>query len=93
MKRSAFIINTARGPIIRETDLIEAMQRRMIAGAALDVQDPEPPEPDNPLFRMDNVILTPHMGWKARETRQRLISLVAANVDAFLRGEPVNLVQ
>jgi glycerate dehydrogenase len=93
MKPSAFIINTSRGPIIRETDLIDALCRGTVAGAALDVQDPEPPAPDNPLFAMDNVILTPHIGWKARETRQRLVSMVAGNIAAFVRGEPANLVR
>lgn len=80
MKPSAFVINTSRGPIIKETDLIEALQNGKIAGAALDVQDPEPPELDNPLFAMDNVILTPHIGWKCLESRQRLINLLAGNI-------------
>jgi glycerate dehydrogenase len=62
MKPSAFIINTSRGAIIKETDLIEALENKKIAGAALDVQDPEPPELNNPLFNMKNVILTPHIG-------------------------------
>ncbi|NVN92234.1 MAG: D-2-hydroxyacid dehydrogenase [Desulfuromonadales bacterium] len=92
MKPTAFIINTSRGPIIREIDLIEALQRGVIAGAGLDVQEQEPPEPDNPLFTMDNVILTPHIGWKRLETRQRLITLTAANIDAFLQGSPLNVV-
>ncbi|BBB89910.1 MAG TPA: NAD(P)-dependent oxidoreductase [Methylomusa anaerophila] len=92
MKSSAFIINTSRGAIIKETDLIEALQNKQLAGAALDVQDPEPPEPDNPLFAMDNVILTPHIGWKCLESRQRLIQLLAANIEAFMQGKPVNIV-
>ncbi|MDF2858215.1 MAG: Glyoxylate reductase, partial [Neobacillus sp.] len=62
MKPSAFIINTSRGPVINEPDLIEALKNKTIAGAGLDVQDPEPPELDNPLFTMENVILTPHIG-------------------------------
>ncbi len=92
MKSSACIINTSRGPIIKETDLIEALQKGHIAGAALDVQDPEPPEPDNPLFAMNNVILTPHIGWKCLESRQRLIKLLAANIEAFTQGQPINVV-
>lgn len=92
MKASAFIINTARGAIINETDLIEALQSKKIAGAALDVQDPEPPKTDNPLFSMDNVILTPHIGWKCTESRQRLIDLLAENIKSFTDGKPVNVV-
>ncbi|MFZ5966067.1 MAG: NAD(P)-dependent oxidoreductase [Bacillota bacterium] len=93
MKPSAFIINTSRGPIIKETDLIEALQNGEIAGAALDVQDPEPPELNNPLFTMNNVILTPHIGWKCFESRQRLIHLLANNIQSFLQGKPVNVVR
>ncbi|MCY6354437.1 NAD(P)-dependent oxidoreductase [Clostridium sp. ZS2-4] len=92
MKPSAFIINTSRGPIIKETDLIEALQNKVIAGAGLDVQDPEPPKLDNPLFSMPNVILTPHIGWKCFESRQRLIDILAENIDSFLRGKPINVV-
>lgn len=92
MKKSAFIINTARGAIINEHDLIEALQQGEIAGAALDVQDPEPPELDNPLFSMNNVILTPHIGWRRLESRQRLIKLMAGNVEAFIQGKPINVV-
>ncbi len=92
MKPSAFVINTSRGSLIKETDLIEALQAGKIAGAALDVQDPEPPELTNPLFDMDNVIMTPHIGWKPLEARQRLINLLAGNIDAFIQGKPVNVV-
>jgi Lactate dehydrogenase and related dehydrogenases len=92
MKPSAFIINTSRGAIIKEMDLIEALQNKTIAGAALDVQDPEPPELDNPMFTMENVILTPHIGWKCIESRQRLIELLAANIKAFSEGNPINVV-
>ncbi len=92
MKPTAFIINTARGPIIKEMDLIEALQNRVIAGAALDVQDPEPPKLDNPLFTMDNVILTPHIGWRCLESRQRLVDLLGNTIEAFIEGNPINLV-
>lgn len=92
MKPSAFVINTSRGPIIKEADLIEALKEGRIAGAALDVQDPEPPELDNPLFGMDNVILTPHIGWKCFEARQRLVRLLSDNIRAFISGSPINIV-
>lgn len=92
MKATAYLINTARGPIIDEADLIDALQNQRLAGAALDVQDPEPPSLDNPLFAMDNVLLTPHIGWQTLESRQRLIGLLAGNINAWLQGKPVNTV-
>lgn len=92
MKPTAFIINTARGPIIKESDLIEALQQGKIAGAALDVQEVEPPALDNPLFSMDNVIMTPHIGWRRLESRQRLVDLTAKNIAALLQGNPINVV-
>lgn len=92
MKPTAFIINTSRGSIIKETDLIEALQNKTIAGAALDVQEQEPPELDNPLFDMENVILTPHIGWKCIESRQRLINLIAGDIKAFSDGNPINVI-
>ena len=67
MKPSACIINTARGAIIDETALIEALQQHRLAGAGLDVQEVEPPVADSPLYTMEHVILTPHMGWKGLE--------------------------
>lgn len=92
MKPTAYIVNTSRGALIQEPDLIAALQAGRIAGAALDVQDPEPPALDNPLFTMDNVILTPHIGWKPLEARQRLLQLLAANIAAFIDGKPINVV-
>jgi glycerate dehydrogenase len=92
MKPSAFIINTARGALIKENDLIEALQNGKIAGAALDVQDPEPPKLTNLLFDMENVILTPHIGWRRFETRQRLIELMAVNIKSFIKGKSINVV-
>ena len=92
MKPSAFLINTARGGVLNEADVVRALRSGQIAGAGLDVQDPEPPAPDSPLYDMDNVILTPHVGWKRVETRQRLIDAVAENVEAFNAGKPRNVV-
>lgn len=92
MKPTAFIVNTSRGALIDEKALIEALKVGKIAGAALDVQETEPPSSDNPLYDMPNVILTPHMGWKGLETRQRLISIAAENIKSFLAGKPKNVV-
>lgn len=92
MKPSAFLINTSRGPLVDEAALIAALQKGTIAGAGLDVQETEPPVEGNPLYTMDNVILTPHMGWKGLETRRRLIELLAGNIKAFFDGSPINVV-
>jgi glycerate dehydrogenase len=93
MKPTSFIINTSRGAIIKEADLIQALNNKIIAGAALDVQEVEPPELSNPLFNMENVILTPHIGWKSFEARQRLVGLLAENIRGFANGQPINIVR
>jgi len=93
MKPSAFLINTARGAIVDEEDLLRALDNGTIAGAALDVQSPEPPPPDSPLYGHPSILLTPHLGWKRLETRQRLLARVADNLRAFVANEPLpNLV-
>lgn len=92
MKPTAFIINTARGPLIDEAALIEALKEGRIAGAGLDVQEVEPPADDNPLYQMENVILTPHMGWRGLETRQRLVSILADDIKNYVNGTPINVV-
>lgn len=92
MKPTAFIINTARGPLIDEAALIDALKEGRIAGAGLDVQEVEPPAEDNPLYQMENVILTPHMGWRGLETRQRLVSILADDIKNYLNGTPINVV-
>lgn len=92
MKPSAFLINTSRGALVDELALIEALQKGVIAGAGLDVQETEPPAETNPLYEMDNVLLTPHMGWKGLETRRRLVSILSENTHGFMAGKPVNVV-
>jgi len=92
MKPTAFLINTSRGPIVDEQALVEALQAKRIAGAALDVYEHEPQvHPELP--RMDNVVLTPHIGSAARETRERIAGIVVDNILAFLAGDrPPNLI-
>ena len=92
MKPNAVIVNTGRGLLINERDLCEALAAKRIAGAGLDVQEVEPPAEDSPLYTLDNVIITPHMGWKGLETRQRLVGIIRDNVQAFFKGEPINVV-
>ena len=92
MKPNAVIVNTGRGALINEADLCEALAAKRIAGAGLDVQEVEPPVEDSPLYTLDNVIITPHMGWKGLETRQRLVGIIRDNIQAFLKGEPINVV-
>ena len=94
MKKTALIINTARGGIVNEQDLAAALKRGDIAGAGLDVLSQEPPRNGNPLLEPDvpNVIITPHMAWASREARQRLIEEIALNINAFKTGKPRNVV-
>jgi glycerate dehydrogenase len=96
MKPTAFLINTARGALIDETALIDALDKNQIGAAALDVITTEPPAPDHPIIRaaktLDNLIVTPHIAWSAREARERLLDEVKENIAAFLRGERRNLV-
>lgn len=92
IKSSAYIINTARGALIDEEALIRALQEGVIAGAGLDVQEVEPLDENSPLFTMDSVIITPHMGWRGLETRRRLIDLLRENIKAFAKGQPINRV-
>jgi len=89
MKPDAVLINTARGGLIDETALANALQHGKIGGAALDTLSSEPPSPDNPLLSLNlpNLLITPHTAWASREARQRLIDQAADNFRAFLRGD------
>lgn len=92
MKKNAFIINTARGPIINEEDLYKALKENLIAGAALDVLSKEPPESSNSLFKLDNCIITPHIAWAPHETRERLMQIAENNLKSFLEGKAINTI-
>ena len=92
MKPTAFFINTARGPLVNETALAAALNNEQIAGAATDVLSAEPPRTDNPLFGAKNLIITPHIGWATRAARERLMKTATGNLNAFLNGTPVNVV-
>lgn len=92
MKPTAFLINTARGGIVDERALANALENGIIAGAALDVLTEEPMSETCPLFGVRNCIITPHIAWAAYETRVRLIDLVAKNLEAFANGTPINKV-
>lgn len=85
MKSMAYLINTARGPVVDQNALIEALQKKLIAGAGLDVYENEPHVPDE-LLAMDNVVLIPHLGTATHETRGEMSSLVAENIKAFFNG-------
>ncbi|OZB91597.1 D-2-hydroxyacid dehydrogenase [Paenibacillus sp. XY044] len=92
MKPSAFLINTARGGLLREQDVADALNEGRLAGAALDVLAAEPPSADHPLVHAPRCIITPHMAWAAVEARERLMSIAVGNVAAFLEGRPANTV-
>jgi len=92
MKPNAFIINAARGSLIREADLANALNNGVIAGAALDVVSTEPIQADNPLLQAKNCIITPHIAWASLEARRRLMKTTAENIGAFLVGKPQHVV-
>ncbi|MCP4120721.1 MAG: D-2-hydroxyacid dehydrogenase, partial [Bacteroidetes bacterium] len=92
MKPTSYLINTARGDLINETDLYMALKNEIIAGAGLDVLSKEPAENDHPLIHLDNCIVTPHNAWASVEARQRLLNTVVENVKAFINNRPINLV-
>ena len=92
MKSTAIVLNTGRGPLIHETDLAEALKNGTIAGAGLDVLSVEPPKADNPLLSAPNCIITPHVAWATFEARKRLMQLAAKNLEAFISGNPINVV-
>ncbi|MDD4503819.1 MAG: D-2-hydroxyacid dehydrogenase [Clostridiaceae bacterium] len=92
MKDGVMIINNSRGPLIVEEDLAEALNSGKVAGAAADVVMTEPIKADNPLLKAKNCIITPHISWAPKESRLRLMNLAVENLEKFLEGNPVNVV-
>lgn len=92
MKPTAFLLNTSRGPIIVDQDLADALNSDVIAGVGIDVLSVEPPAADNPLFTAKNCLITPHIAWATKEARSRLMAITIANLEAYLAGNPVNVV-
>jgi glycerate dehydrogenase len=92
MKRTAFLLNTSRGPLIDETALAAALQSGQIAGAGLDVLSVEPPVAGHPLYAVPNCFITPHISWATRAARARLMNVAMENVRAFAAGKPQNVV-
>jgi glycerate dehydrogenase len=92
MKKTAFLINTSRGPVVDEQALADSLNAGQIAGAGLDVLRQEPPAADNPLLRAKNCYITPHIAWATRSARARLMDTAVENVKAFLEGKPQNVV-
>ncbi|MEL7123724.1 MAG: D-2-hydroxyacid dehydrogenase [Bacteroidota bacterium] len=84
MKPTAYLINTARGGLIHEEDLYAALKNKELAAAALDVLNTEPPTADHPLMQLDNCVITPHMAWASKASRQRLLEITVENIKTFL---------
>lgn len=92
MKKECILINTGRGPLVHEKDLAEALNKGQIYAYGADVLSIEPAQADNPLLTAKNVFLTPHIAWATKEARQRLMTICAENIKAYIRKEPQNVV-
>jgi glycerate dehydrogenase len=92
MKPTAYLINTSRGQLIQEKDLAQALHHQQIAGAALDVLSVEPPPESHPLLKAPRCLITPHIGWASLAARQRLMTQTMQNIEAFLKGTPIHVV-
>ena len=92
MKKGALLINTARGGLVVDTDLKKALEAGHLAGYAADVLAKEPMQPEHPLLGVDDVLLTPHIAWAPKQTRIRLMQMTAENLQAYLQGQPKNVV-
>lgn len=91
MKPTAYLVNTSRGPIVDEAALVEALQKKTIAGAGLDVYDEEPLPLDHPLRRLDNTVLTPHLGYVTKDGYRLFYGQAVEDIQAFLKGSPVRV--
>ena len=92
MKKTAYLINTSRGPLIVENDLADFLNEGRIAGAAMDVLDVEPPDKNCPLLTAKNCYITPHIAWATIASRERLMSIAVENIKSYLAGNPQNVV-
>ncbi|MDA8580769.1 glycerate dehydrogenase, partial [Litoricolaceae bacterium] len=94
MKPGSFLINTARGGLVDEDALCDALESGQLAGAGLDVVTTEPPAVDSRLLncKHPNLIITPHSAWASRESRQRIVDIMQSNLEAFIEGAPINRV-
>ncbi|MDE5642797.1 MAG: D-2-hydroxyacid dehydrogenase [Muribaculaceae bacterium] len=92
MRPSALLVNTARGGLVDEQALAAALREGRIVGAGLDVLRQEPPAADCPLLDAPNCVITPHVAWQSTEARRRLLEICAGNVEAFIKGSPVNVI-
>jgi len=92
MKDGVILINTSRGPLIVEEDLVEALESGKVAAAAVDVVSTEPIKADNVLLKAKNCLITPHIAWAPKESRQRLMDIAVSNLEAFIAGNPINIV-
>lgn len=93
MKRTAYLVNTSRGPIVDEAALVHALREGTIAGAGLDVYDEEPLPPDHPLRRLPNTVITPHLGYVTEETYRIFYGQALEDIVAYLRGEPIRVLR
>jgi len=92
MNKSAYIVNTSRGPIIDEKALLDALNKKQIAGAGLDVFDVEPLPLDHPYRKMDNVVITPHLGYVSQQNYEKYYPDIVDNIRGFLDGKPARIV-
>ena len=93
MKQTAFLINTSRGPVVNEFDLVEALEKNIIAGAGLDVYDIEPLPENHKLRFLPNALLLPHLGYVTKENYEIFYTQMAENLKAFKEGKPIRVIQ
>ena len=92
MKKTAYLVNTSRGPIVEEKALIDALSKKQIAGAGLDVFDVEPLPLDHPYRKMDNVVITPHLGYVSQQNYEKYYPDIVENIRGFLDGKPPRVI-